>query len=75
MKLLLDTHIWLWSVLEPHKLNSEVHQCLSDSRNDRFLSPVSIWEAVILLEKKRIGIDRDIGEWFEESQQICKKPR
>ena len=25
--------------------------------------------AGILLEKKRIGIDRDFGEWFEESQQ------
>jgi len=69
MRLLLDTHIWLWSILEPHKLSSEVHQSISDPGNDRFLSPVSIWEAIILLEKRRIEIDRDFGEWFEKSRQ------
>jgi PIN domain nuclease of toxin-antitoxin system len=69
MRLLLDTHIWLWSVLEPHKLSSEVHRCISDNENDRFLSPVSIWEAILLLEKRRIEIDQDFGEWFEQSQE------
>jgi len=69
MRLLLDTHIWLWSILEPHKLSSEVRQSIGDPGNDRFLSPVSIWEAIILLEKRRIEIDRDFGEWFEKSRQ------
>jgi hypothetical protein len=26
MKLLLDTHIWIWNELEPSKLTSEIHQ-------------------------------------------------
>ena len=68
MKLLLDTHIWLWSFSEPHRLTSEVHQAISDPRNERFLSPLSIWEAIILLEKKRIEIKRDFGEWFEQTR-------
>ena len=68
MKLLLDTHIWLWSFREPDKLTSEVHQAISDPRNERFLSPVSIWEAIILLEKKRIEIKQDFGEWFEQTR-------
>ncbi len=67
MRLLLDTHIWIWSALEPHKLSSEVHRVLSDSRNPCFLSPVSIWEAVVLLEKKKLALDRDFGTWFHES--------
>jgi PIN domain nuclease of toxin-antitoxin system len=54
MKLLLDTHIWIWSFLEPHKVSSEVSQALSDPRNERYLASVSIWEAILLLEKKRI---------------------
>jgi PIN domain nuclease of toxin-antitoxin system len=68
MRLLLDTHIWLWSYLEPHKLTSEVHQAISDPRNDRFLSPISIWEAIILLEKRRIDIKQDFGEWCEQTR-------
>ena len=68
MRLLLDTHIWLWSTLEPHRLSSEVHRAIGDPDNTCYLSPVSIWEVIILLEKKRIVIDRDFGEWFEESR-------
>jgi PIN domain nuclease of toxin-antitoxin system len=68
MRLLLDTHIWLWSFREPHKLSSEVHRVISDPANERFLSPISIWEAVILLEKKRINIHKDFGEFFEQTR-------
>jgi len=69
MRLLLDTHIWIWTILEPHKLTSEIHQTVTDPANARFLSPVSIWEAIILLEKKRIEIDQDFGVWFEDSKR------
>ena len=37
--------------------------------NSRFLSPVSIWEVILLLEKKRIQIDQDFGQWFEKSRR------
>jgi PIN domain nuclease of toxin-antitoxin system len=69
MKLLLDTHIWIWSYLEPHKISSEVSHELTNPRNDRFLSAVSVWEAIVLLEKKRIQFKRDFGEWFRESKE------
>lgn len=72
MQLLLDTHIWVWSVLEPHKLTSEVHRAISDPRNTRFLSPVSIWEFVVLLEKKRLTINQDFGQWFGQSKSVLK---
>ncbi len=68
-RLLLDTHIWLWAFLEPHRLCSQVHQSLSDSKNVRFLSAVSIWEAILLLEKKRFKVSEDFGQWFEKSKQ------
>jgi len=68
MRLLLDTHIWLWSTLEPHRLSSEVHRVITDPESSCYLSPVSIWEVILLLERKRIRIDRDFGQWFEESR-------
>jgi PIN domain nuclease of toxin-antitoxin system len=34
MKLLLDTHIWLWSLLEPRKLSRRVLQALESPSNE-----------------------------------------
>jgi|SRR5271166_3199683 len=68
MRLLLDTHIWLWSTNEPHKLTSDVHSAITDPGNICYLSPVSILEVILLLEKKRIEIDQDFGQWFEKSR-------
>ncbi len=69
MKLLLDTHIWLWCYLEPHKISSEMIRELTNPGNDRFLSAVSVWEAIVLLEKKRIQFKKDFGEWFRDSKK------
>jgi len=52
MKLLLDTHIWTWSQLEPWRITSEVTKKLGDPRNELWLSPVSIWELVLLVEEE-----------------------
>jgi PIN domain nuclease of toxin-antitoxin system len=69
MKLLLDTHIWIWNHLEPWKISSEVTKELGDSANELWLSPISIWELVMLVEKKRLELHRDIGEWVEQSMR------
>lgn len=69
MRLLLDTHIWIWSSLEPYKLTSEVARAIAGHENERFLSPVSVWEMVMLLEKKRIRLNKDFGEWFLKSKK------
>jgi len=69
MNLLLDTHIWLWGYLEPHKLTSEVTRELANPENSRFLSPVSIWETVVLLEKRRFELHQDFGQWFRKSRE------
>jgi len=69
MRLLLDTHIWIWSYLEPHKLSSEVAREISNPEHYRYLSAISIWEMVTLLEKKRIQIKEDFGEWFRRSKE------
>lgn len=69
MKLLLDTHIWIWNHLEPWKITSEVTKELGDPRNELWLSPVSIWELVLLVEKKRIELHHDMGEWVQQSMR------
>ena len=54
MKLLLDTHILLWSAGQPEKLSGEARSLLLDTSNVLFFSAASIWEIVI---KRGLGRD------------------
>ena len=56
MKLLLDTHIWLWSHAEPERLTKRVAAALADERNQLWLSPISIWEFLLLAERGRVRV-------------------
>lgn len=63
MKLLLDTHIWLWSLREPSRLKKRVQLALDDRMNELWLSPISTWEALTLHRKKKIQLHTDAGSW------------
>ena len=69
MRFLLDTHIWLWSSREPDKLSSQVYQALSDPGNSRFLSPISIWEALLLIEKKKLEMHENFRRWYARTAE------
>jgi PIN domain nuclease of toxin-antitoxin system len=66
-RFLLDTHIWLWAATEPHKLTSEVHRLLNSPETDRFLSPISLWELSVLVQKKRFALKEDFAVWVQRS--------
>jgi len=54
MKLLLDTHSFLWMSLEESKLSETARETIADLENDLLLSPASYWE---------IGIKISIGKY------------
>ena len=47
MKILLDTHCWLWWLVSPERLSEKSLQILKDSDNTIFLSAASSWEIAI----------------------------
>ncbi len=63
MKLLLDTHIWIWSLAEPKRLSRRVQNELKNQNNELWLSPVSTWEALLLRAKGRIEFEGATHEW------------
>ena len=74
MNLLLDTHIWIWSKLEPKRLSPRATAELSNSENELWLSPVSMWEALTLMQKGRIRV-ADPFEWVERAaEQLREAP-
>ncbi len=70
MRLLLDTHIWLWSLGEPQKLSRRVAKELDNPQNELWLSPISMWEAFLLFKKKRVQISTDFATWLASSLNV-----
>jgi PIN domain nuclease of toxin-antitoxin system len=71
VKLLLDTHIWIWSLLQPEKMVLRVRRALEDPTNEKWLSPISVWELMILVEKKRVLLTVSVDEWVAQSMAIA----
>ena len=62
LRLLLDTPI-LRSLLEPDRLGRDVTAALDDPANQVWLSPVVIWEVLILAERGRVELSPDPMTW------------
>jgi PIN domain nuclease of toxin-antitoxin system len=67
VKLLLDTHIWLWGLLEPSRLGRRTATALDDPANELWLSPISVWEALMLAERGRVALVPDAERWVRAS--------
>ena len=63
MRLLLDTHIWVWSLLDPTRLSRRVAKALESTDNELWLSPISTWELLILIERGRVVVEGDPTDW------------
>jgi len=73
VKLLLDTHIWLWGLLEPDRLSGPVQAALADADNQIWLSPISVWEALMLVERGRLAVTMPAAEWVERMVQALPR--
>jgi len=67
MKLLLDTHIWIWLISDPKQLSRRVVKELENPLNELWLSPVSIWEVQLLRRKKRIRVAEGLTTWLNRA--------
>ena len=65
MNFLLDTHIWLWSVLGDGRLSGRVARELRSPANRLWLSPISVWEALLLCERGRLTPAEDAEAWVK----------
>ena len=67
MKILLDTHIWIWALQNSDRLGVQTARELEDVSNEIWLSPISTWEALTLHFKGRIEIQGDLANWVKRA--------
>ncbi len=60
MRVLLDTHVFLWWITDDLRLSGRAREVISDGRNELFFSAASGWE---------IAIKAGLGSW--RSPETC----
>lgn len=58
MRILLDTHIYLWSVNDDRHLSKKLRSIILEA-NEVYVSSVSIWEAVIKTKLGKLDVNLD----------------
>jgi len=69
MKLLLDTHAFVWWDSEPAKLSPRVLALCQDRANVVLLSVVSIWEMQIKIQLGKLKLNLPLAKVIESQQQ------
>ncbi len=70
MNLLLDSHVFIWSYDEQHKLSSTALQAMSNTTNTLFLSVASVWEIQIKIMLGKLNLQDSLADVIAEQQKI-----
>ena len=64
MRLLVDTHCWLWYLLAPERLNSKAQEILREPENEILFSAASAWEIVIKFSLGKLDLPLPPSEYI-----------
>jgi PIN domain nuclease of toxin-antitoxin system len=70
MRLLLDTHIFIWWADEPERLSPFILNALMDEENDLLLSVVSLWEMQIKTQLGKLAMSRPLDHLVSLQQSV-----
>ena len=71
MRLPLETHIWIWSVLTPERLVHRARKEIGDIASELWVSPLSIWEFLLLCRKGQLTLE-DPNEWLAQATAVAE---
>lgn len=66
MRLLLDTHVLLWSATDPLRLRAEARAALEDGANEVLMSIVGAWEIAIKQSLGKLDLPSPAEQWLPE---------
>lgn len=65
MRILLDTHCWLWWLMEPSRLSQHTLAIINDSQNEVCLSVASCWEIAIKHSIGKLQFDEPLDSFIQ----------
>jgi PIN domain nuclease of toxin-antitoxin system len=64
--ILLDTHVWFWSLTEPEKLSEAALKLIQQTKPDlRGVASISIWEFAMMVTRGRIELKTTAEQWLD----------
>jgi PIN domain nuclease of toxin-antitoxin system len=69
MRLLLDTHTFLWVVAQPRKLSARAATTLRNTANELYLSAASVWEMAIKRSLGRFEADLPLAALIDQGRE------
>lgn len=69
MKLLLDTHIFLWFISGDKRLSEDMLYIIRDTNNDVYLSVVSQWEAIVKYQLGKLPLPQPPNVYLPVQRQ------
>jgi PIN domain nuclease of toxin-antitoxin system len=70
VKILLDTHTFLWWITDDHRLSALAREILGDGNNELFLSAVTGWEITIKVQIGRLKLPDEPLQFVLEQMRI-----
>lgn len=70
MKILLDTHIFLWFISGNTKLSTDVRDAIRDSDNEVYLSTISVWEAIVKYQLGKLPLPEHPGTYLPKQRDL-----
>jgi PIN domain nuclease of toxin-antitoxin system len=70
MKILLDTHTFLWWITDDQKLSGRAREIISDGSNELFLSAATGWEIAIKVQIGRLKLPEEPIRFILEQMRI-----
>ncbi|AOX03482.1 twitching motility protein PilT [Moorena producens PAL-8-15-08-1] len=70
MKILLDTHIFLWFISGDTMLSTDVRDIIRDPDNEVYLSVVSVWEAIVKYQLGKLPLPEPPDKFLPNQRQL-----
>lgn len=70
MKILLDTHIFLWFITGNVRLSEVVKAAVRDSDNEVYLSAVSNWEIVVKYQLGKLPLPEQPETYISQKREL-----
>lgn len=67
MKLLLDTHVWVWSQEDPDRLGPQAKRVLLDAQHENHVCTISTLEVARLVRMRAIDVSIALRDWVERA--------
>jgi PIN domain nuclease of toxin-antitoxin system len=70
MRILLDTHIFLWFISGDTQLSTNVRDAIRDPDNEVYLSAVSVWEAIVKYQLGKLPLPASPETYLPKQREL-----